>query len=170
MSNILIDKYFGGKANIKMLEDIENCNTIDEYFSNHDHVIIFLTNKDCDVGHWVVLIKNNNKCYYFDSYGYAPIDILDEINPNLKSSAEKMNHLIKSKYKNNYFFNPIDYQSEKDDIATCGRYATFTAILNKLLNNYNFDIFYDIVKIFYEKHKMNPDETVCYFIDTLDKK
>ena len=167
MSNVLINKYFDGNANIKVLEDIRFCDDIDDFFDNHDHVIIFLRNRDGDIGHWVCIVRNNAVVYYFDSYGKPPIKILKDINPNLLEYGELMNRLIKQKY--DYYYNIFDYQDGKNEnISTCGRYCVLVCIMNKTYANFNLEMFHELIYKMCKERKLSPDEAVIYFINKYD--
>jgi hypothetical protein len=152
MSNTLIQKFFNGKANIIALEDITQMTSLDQVFKGNNHVIIFLnTNPTTQIGHWICLFINAQRLFYFDSYGEKPLiylQVMQKQNIDLGNQNLNLLNLIRdSIYKNAFYYNTVDYQSEKNDVATCGRYTTMICILNimYLKEGKSFDL-----KIYYE--------------------
>jgi hypothetical protein len=139
MSDVLIKSFFDGKANIKTLEEIANLTSLEEVMGDYDHCIIYMhTDPVNNFGHWVCLFVNSNKLYYFDSYGDKPLEYLNVMRNNgIELNGQNFNLIsliTQSKYKNSFFWNPTEFQSndKSNTIATCGRYVTQICILNKI--------------------------------------
>lgn len=166
MSNNLIEKYFNGHANIKSLEEITNYTDLDQVFENYNYCILFIAIRNPNDGHWVCMIKTkNNKLEYCDSYGSEPLEILDELTDLYNQNYNLLNLIKNSKYKNNFYYNTVKYQKLKDNIQTCGRYATFICILRILIPNFNLKMFKKIMDILTKKLNLDYDGVVAEFVD-----
>ena len=175
MSDLLIKKYFDGKANIKTLEQISNFNTFDEVMGSYSHCIIFLALEQQNDGHWLSLFINSGNLYYFDSYGKLPLYELKQIyNLNDPTWGQNFN-LIKliqtSKYKNKFYYNDVQYQQNGKDIATCGRLAIMPCILNimyiKKHEKFDLKTFYNLMQYWKNKMHKNYDEISVFFVNKI---
>lgn len=113
-------------------------------------------------GHWVGLLRYDDKIEVFDSYG-KKID-----NPLKWTSLEEELSLgIDDKYLTNLldnsslpvFYNNVDYQSQSSTIQTCGRHA-LNRILKMLKNNMNGNDYFKYMKKLKGGRKMTYDEIV----------
>lgn len=111
--------------------DFATMNSIDDAFDRMGRcVFLFLTTSETS-GHWLCMFKKDNTISYFDSYGEKPeaqrcwlsqeqLDELGEGEPYL------MNLLRKSGFK--VFYNTVQYQKERQDVNSCGRWCVMRLI------------------------------------------
>jgi hypothetical protein len=123
-----------------------NMNHIDEAFDPLGRcIILFLTQSETN-GHWVCMFKRDKKTIeYFDSYGEKPegprswlsqeqLDRLGQSEPYLLDLLRKSGYRV--------YYNTYPYQSDKNDINTCGRWTVARLICKDLSNKE----FYNAVK------------------------
>lgn len=138
--------------------------SIDEAFDNIGRcVFLFLTESESS-GHWLCMFKRaDNVIEYFDSYGGKPeaqrawlseeqLDDLDEGEPYL------MNLLKASGYK--VYYNTVKYQTDKNDINTCGRWITARLICKDMSNQQFYNLVREQMK---EEGVKSPDDWVALF-------
>ena len=167
MSSDLIDKYLDGQSNIIKLSDTNQMTDIEQVFNGHDHVIILLE-WGPQVGHWVALMKNKDKIYYFDSYGRNPfIYVKNDEYKRFNQNTHILDLIKNSKYKDNFYYNDEKYQAKEEDVATCGRWCLLSIILNKLIPNFDLNMFKKIVKNGTTKWKVSNDVLVSKIIDMI---
>lgn len=174
MSDVLIQKYFNGRANIKTLAQISQMNSFEELMSGYEHVIIFMALQAQNSGHWVCMFINSGNLFYFDSYGHAPLQPLKKlIEYNMDTFGQNFNlmALVKnSPYADRFYFNNVQYQSDSKDVAVCGRYASSVCILNMIYKDkgqpFNFDVFKALMDMWRQKMGgKSYDEVIVYFIN-----
>lgn len=174
MSDVLIQKYFNGRANIKTLAQISRMSTLEEVMENYHHVIIFMALQAQNSGHWVCMFINSGNLFYFDSYGHAPLQPIKKlIQYNMNTYGQNFNLLAlvkNSEYADRFYFNNVQYQSTSKDVAVCGRYASSVCILNMIYEEkdepFNFDVFKTIMDDWRKKMGgKSYDEVIVYFIN-----
>jgi len=174
MSDVLIQKYFDGHANIKTLAQISQMTTFDELMGEYEHVIIFMALQASNSGHWISMFINSGNLYYFDSYGKKPLEpinkLIDYGYPLYGQNFNLFELIRKSQFANRFIYNTIQYQNDSVDVAVCGRYASSVCILNILYKEKNapfdFNVFYSLMETW--KVKMGNksyDEVIVYFIN-----
>lgn len=169
ISNVLIQKYFDEKSNLKTLHEISNMNSLDEVFENYTYVIIFMAIRAPNDGHWVCMFKNSSNLYYFDSYGKYPLIELNNLKNKFGQTFRLLELIKKSQYKNSFYYNNIKYQNSGDDIATCGRYVVTVVFLNliyiKQAKPFNFIVLKYIMENWKQKWGLSYDQIVSAIID-----
>jgi len=129
----------------EQVSDILDC------FDDEGRFILLYTPQDPTSGHWVCLMLEVIEgrpyaIHYFDPYGEKP-----DIPADLGDQPPTLTELLE-KSKLPVYYNTHQYQTERSDVATCGRWV-ITRLLYKDLDE---DEFYDVVKRF----KGPPDDFV----------
>lgn len=139
--------------------DLIKYNSIDDVLGKYGMCTLLFEAKK-NYGHWCCLWKlNKNIVSFFNSYGGYPDDSLEYI-PEHFAEISNQNYpylsilLDKSPYKLTY--NEYDYQKKGSDIKTCGRHCAVRLICREMTDNE----YYNYVKLFCKKYKINPDEFV----------
>jgi hypothetical protein len=128
-----------------------------------------LTEAKYNVGHWTVLIRNDNKFEYFDSYGDSPKSILDFIpkymNTQLGNNwSQDLGKIIGSiKINDEFLYNKFPLQQEIENVNTCGRWVILrvATLLKESLDNNQFVSY---IKAQQQKMKRPLDEVVCMLV------
>ena len=103
-----------------------------------DYVVILTETEGINTGHWQLLLRNNNVFEFFDSYGDEPKTILKfitkKMNQYLGNDYNKdMGHILKSiKPTDKLIINEYEFQSDINDVNTCGRWVA-SRIINFML-------------------------------------
>ena len=103
-----------------------------------DYVVILTETEGINTGHWQLLLRNNNVFEFFDSYGDEPKTILKfitkKMNQYLGNDYNKdMGHILKSiKPTDKLIINEYEFQSDINDVNTCGRHVA-SRIINFML-------------------------------------
>ncbi len=153
LSSSDIKRALKGKTKIITYDKLKNYNNIDEVLSPYGcAVILYLETPNS--GHWVALIKHQDRIEHFDSYGVRPDEeflYIDNKKINYSSKRPTLSELlIFCPYKIEY--NEIQFQKDgNNDIATCGRWC----IIRCLLKHMTLDYFQEIFKQF-----KDPDSVV----------
>lgn len=136
LSNFNIEKY--GITNIVSLKDISKMTSLEQVFNGYNYVILFMRlDKIKNDGHWIMMfINSNDELMYFDSYAYEPLKMVTMIPDKMGQNLNLLELIKKSKYKNKFYYNNIDYQASNTSV--CGRYCVLCAILNKTIKSFNF--------------------------------
>ncbi|RTL06739.1 hypothetical protein EKK58_04355 [Candidatus Dependentiae bacterium] len=125
----------------------------DELKKNH-YCIIFLKPKNTNIGHWVIMFKNDkNEIYFFDSYGNNPLNL----------SKKLYDFLLK--YYPNTIYNSVQYQKYSSKVATCGRWCMFVISMLKIFKNLNVDKLNIVLKNMKNKYKMPYDNIISSLIN-----
>lgn len=138
--------------------------TIDEAFDPLGRCVFLFLTKSETSGHWLMMFKRDAKTIeYFDSYGekpeaqrkWLPEEILEHLG---QGEPYLMNLLRQSKYR--VYYNTVEYQKDKDDINTCGRWA-LARLICKDLSNLEF---YNLVRADMKKRGLTQmDDWVATF-------
>lgn len=116
-------------------------NSIEEAFDKLGRcVFLFLTVSESS-GHWICMFKRNGHIEYFDPYGmkpeeqrkWLPQEQLDEL-----GQGEPYLITLLRKSRMPVYYNTYPYQSDKDDINTCGRWCV-ARLICKDLDNKSFN-------------------------------
>lgn len=116
-------------------------------------------------GHWVCLLKYNDIIEFFDSYG-GTVDSPLKWNADHTNVALGQHPYLTNLLQNceeEVIYNPVDYQSEKNDINTCGRHCVFR-ILNLIKEGKTLADYYKLMTDIRKKSKATYDEIVSFFI------
>lgn len=165
-----IKKYFP-QAKILKYSELKNYTDIKQLLPRPKSFFFLLYERDLNVGHWVLLsrYKDNgiDTVEFFCSYGskideplsWTPIGKrvqLGEDKPYLSNLLNKSNLRI--------VYNPVQYQSKKSHIATCGAYDTLRAgELQK--HNTTLEEFNDMLREVKDATGLNYDEIVSNLVD-----
>ena len=176
MSNSDIDTYL---PNSKILTniDIQKYNDIDQIFTKSpktQYIILLFIDDDKDnsqSGHWCCLSKYGDKedqfIEFFDSYGNTPDGVYDFIDDKKAKKLGIQKYYLTDlldKCKYEVCYNPIQYQSQKDDISTCGRHVVYR-LITLLGKGIILPLYYKLLKNFKDTTKKNYDEIVSVLIN-----
>lgn len=118
--------------NVKIVKfaDLENYESIYALVPKKiDFVVILCETEGVNTGHWQLLLRNNNVFEFFDSYGDEPKTIIKfitkKMNQYLGNDYNKdMGHILKSiKPTDKLIINKYEFQSDTNDVNTCGRWV-----------------------------------------------
>ena len=127
--------------NVKIVKfaDLENYESIYDLLPKKiDFVVILTETEGVNTGHWQLLLRNNNVFEFFDSYGDEPKTIIKfitkKMNQYLGNDYNKdMGHILKSiKPTDKLIINKYEFQSDTNDVNTCGRWVA-SRIINFML-------------------------------------
>ena len=157
--------------NVKIVKfaDLENYNSIYDLLPKKiDYVVILTETEGINNGHWQLLLRNNNVFEFFDSYGDEPKTILKfitkKMNQYLGNDYNKdMGHILKSiKPTDKLIINEYEFQSDIDDVNTCGRHVA-SRIINFMLGMDNKE-YIEWFKQIKKQTKLKNDEIICELI------
>jgi hypothetical protein len=146
LTDLDIKKYL---PNVKIIshQELKNYNSIDELLPKNRDVVIIIWESKKNFGHWTLLSKyideetHKPTIEYFDSYSYPINEPLKWIKDKSIDSTDYLIPLLK-KAQNKYdiIYNDKAFQSERKDVATCGRHCICRAKsiinFNQSLSNY----------------------------------
>lgn len=159
-----IRKYLKG-INIITYPELKNLKYFP--FDKLGRLIIFFETQNKNVGHWLAVRKDeiNKTITWFDPYGIYPDGDEKWVNKNvLKQLGEDGKfgfNILHNYFLDGYriFYNNIDFQSKKDDIATCGRWCCCFLLMNTDINNFN-----KIINQLCKEYNLSNDELVSMII------
>ena len=169
MSSQDFKNIFGDDVKIVEFPKLEQYNNINELLVNKkDYCIIFYIENiinTSQVGHWTALMRDNNKYFFFDSYGISYINELSYI-PKQKRLKynENINYLDKLLKDKKKEVSKYQYQKFKNNINTCGRYVSIILFLFINMKKFNFDDVYNILSIIKKKYKMKSFDQLSVFL------
>jgi hypothetical protein len=142
------------------LDDVKH---IDDVFDNEGRSLMLYLVNNINSGHWVCMIKKDNKILYFDPYGKKPDNIIDLLDDRKKDELDMEQKKLTSLLKNSgydVFYNTFPYQKLGDNINTCGRHCAL-----RLLHRDLSDIqYHNLINKYIKKYNLNTDETVSLLI------
>jgi hypothetical protein len=138
LSNDDIQEFLNPDTKILIYPELAHVRHIDQIFDSLGRcVLLFLTTGPTS-GHWTVLFKRNGHIEWFDSYGEKPEQIRETMDEErleeLGQGEPYLWNLLKASGKRVYSSN-VKYQSERADIATCGRWCLARLICKDYSNN-----------------------------------
>lgn len=144
------------KTRIITYPELYNFKNIDDVLEPYGNVVIlYETSKG--YGHWICVIKHNDKIEFFDPYGLPCDDQLEFISKKFrKENNENFPILSKMLYESGYkiVYNSEQLQKYSDDISSCGRHVSFRIIMKNVpLNEYGALL---------KRNKYDPDTIVTY--------
>lgn len=128
-------KLAGKNTKLLIYPDIAKYKTLDQVFGKKKNVIILYVHDETPtniVGHWCVLLKHPHYIEFYDSYGLKPDQLLYSFKDTSerKKTRQEHNYLSKLLYderKKPIEYNEYQYQADKDNVNTCGRYSGLRA-------------------------------------------
>jgi hypothetical protein len=170
-SDAQIEEFFGKgfKNNILKYSDIEDYDTIDQLLPGKKNFKIILLESSYNSGHWVCVLKYDNKIEYFNSYGLKPSKELDMntelLNRQLDQDTKYLNKLLnKAMKKYEIVYNKRKFQKVSPDIATCGSWCIIRGVLFKKANMDLID-FINFIDEAEDEFKLNGDELVTLLVN-----
>ena len=148
----------GEKKNINIFTISEMLKNPQEFIrklkQNH-YSILFIENNGTNIGHWVCVYENlpQKQIYFYDSYGDLPQKYSNDL------------YLFFKRYIPNIKCSTIQYQKERDDINTCGRWCMLQVGLNRIINNFSPEKFKNVFNYFKKLYKKPNDEIVAGLIN-----
>jgi hypothetical protein len=126
LSDTDIRKVLGSNIKIWNYPQLGGLERVEQMFDDQGRAIILYPNSGPSSGHWCCLINKRNGIHYFDSYGEEPEEPKDDVlEENLKewgADYPDLLRLLKGSGRP-VFYNTHKFQSEKADVATCGRHC-----------------------------------------------
>lgn len=151
LSNDDINKILDPPTNVLTYPDLEKCATIDDAFDSLGRcILLYLTNSETS-GHWVCMWRKGQRINYFDSYGDPP-ELPREVVGGAFDQEEPILTRLLRQSGCKVYYNTHPYQSDRADVATCGRWC----VARLILKDNSDKRFYDIIKHSGQK----PDEFV----------
>jgi hypothetical protein len=146
------------RTNIIWYHDLNNIHNIDDIFINNSCVILI---KNKGMNHWVCVIKNGNYIEFFDSYGNTENNLKNYFDKKyLKQTNQIKNNINKLMFYSNpnyeLHYNNIKYQSDNQNIATCGRHCIIRIMYKNLTDKEYKNFIYKNCK----KYEISPDYLV----------
>jgi len=122
--------------------------------------IVLYENQPKD-GHWCALARNKHGLYFFDPYGEMPdkqLEYAQFSRSRVLHGGDKSISDLLATYRGPIHYNPVDYQAESPDVATCGRHSV--NFIREIYGGGTLDSYYERMKNA-EKHTgLNADEIV----------
>jgi len=115
-----------GDVNIFTYPQLKRLQSADQMFDSKGRcLVLFLTNSETE-GHWCCLMNKKKGIHFWDPYGDTPEEIKDELprskRDQLDMSSPYLTRLLASSGRPVYY-NTHQYQKEKLDVNTCGRWC-----------------------------------------------
>ena len=115
----------GGKIKILSYPELQNYSNIKELFGSYKYIALLYTADPRKVGHWVLLIKHNNKeIELFDSYGYiGPDKLLKFFKKEGKELYPYLTNLLEKSGIKKLHHSAVRLQRLTNESGTCGRWV-----------------------------------------------
>lgn len=169
MSDNTIEKYLKN-PNIIEYKDLKNYKTIDNLLPKNDDYVIILYRHDT-AAHWVALLRQHDRIEHFCSYASKPDEYYFDWCPMSVNLAHGQNEPYLSQLLNKcpyeVIYNPIQYQSEKGNIASCGRYAC-VRLLMMLTHDMNLNDYYNYLHRKKKEYNRSYDDLISIIINRLN--
>lgn len=115
------------QTKIVSYDDLPKCSDIFMLLRPYNNFILFYATDSVKLGHWVAVIwhPSTHTIELFDSYGLSDEEILGNAQTSDKycNGYPYLTYLI-NKSKARFVHNTHQFQSERGNISTCGRYAS----------------------------------------------
>jgi len=135
-------KYFPS-AKVITYKELNDYNNLDELLPNEKSFAFLLLESSPNKGHWIALSRYGDEIEVFDSYGGAPDTQIkwnsSKTNKDLGQDGKPLSKLLKGSGKD-IVYNPIKYQSNGNDINTCGRHCCYR--IQNMKQGKNLDSYY----------------------------
>lgn len=112
-------------------KELKNFNTISDLLPNNFDYKILLIETKRNEGHWTVLVRKDDNIFWCDSYGMQPDEELKMIpmfiRMMLGQENDEVKRLLKTATQEGFTVNKnqFDFQADKPNINTCGRWVLF---------------------------------------------
>jgi len=145
----------GPDIKILTYPQLKRCRTIDDCFDSQGRcILLFLTSGPTE-GHWCCMLRKKKGIEFFDPYGEAPEDQLDDIPKTrlemLDQDRPYLTKLLRASGRPVYY-NTYPFQQTKASINTCGRHC----VARCLYSPYSLETYKKVI----EKSGMTPDNFV----------
>lgn len=163
LSNDDIQEILEPDTKILTYPEFANMSSIDECFDKLGRCIFLFLTKSPTMGHWITMFKRGNNIHYWDSYGEPPEAQRKWISEEkLEELGEEEPYLLNLLKQSGYrvYWNTHAYQTDKEDVNTCGRWAV-ARLICKDMDDHQF---YNLVKDEMKKRGISsPDDFVALF-------
>ena len=157
------------EAKIIKYADLDQYTDIYQLLPRRMDFVFILTESQTNSGHWTLMIRDDNKFEYFDSYGVSPKSILDYI-PSYKNKklgnnySEDLGMIIKNiKPTDKFIYIKTKFQKDGPDINTCGRWVIARLALF-LSDSLDLKEFTKLIKTKVKQLKMKNDEFNTFLV------
>ena len=141
LSNDDINKILDPPTHILTYPELADYNSIDDVFDELGRcIILYLTNGPTS-GHWTCMWRKGDRINYFDSYGDPPEKPREVVGGAYNQEEPYLMNLLQNSGCKVYY-NTHPYQSDRADVATCGRWC----VARLLLKDNSDKRFYEIIK------------------------
>ena len=157
--------------NIKIISynELANYETIEDLLpKKRDYLILLYQTETENAGHWVSLVRDDKKIFYFDSLGGDIDDPFNWDNKNPIMKEKYLTKLLENAEDDGFevYVNLIKYQKNEFLINTCGRHCICFIEMNKNFN-YNLDDYYNFMKTIKKDIKKSYDEIVATLVNDI---
>ena len=166
-------KMLGQGVKVIKYSELEAYNDINQIIPESSGYRIILIETKQNSGHYVCLIKYNDKSYsYFDSYGLAPDQefkfISQEMQQILDEKVHIMSQLLNQLKSNggNWDYNSMKLQQMQPNINTCGRWTS--AVCYFFEQGHNLKQFQQYFINWKKSTGRSFDDLVCEFTKKLN--
>lgn len=150
-----IERVIGYPIKVVLYDDLAKVGRVEELMDING-VCLILVRCGPNVGHWVVLVEEDDVITFFDSYG-GFID--DQLGHTPVRYRPELSRLLYD-YPGEVQYNPYQMQKYSKDIATCGRWCAFYT-MNRCMH---VDDFVKVMKE-YRRDGVNLDELVTHMTE-----
>ena len=159
-----IKSYFPG-AKVIVYSDLAKYNSLESLLPKDKDFAFILLESSPTRGHWTVLSRYGDTAEFFDSYGGRPDSQLkwnkEATNKKLGQGKKLLSERLKG-FQGNVVYNPIKYQSDGEDVNTCGRHDCFR--VQNMLDGKDLDAYYVHMKDLKNNMGVDFDGVVANFI------
>ena len=156
LSDADLRELLGGSITIMTNRELPKVKSIGDIFDAEGRAILLYTPDSPTSGHWVCMMRRPGSIYYWDPYGEKP-----DIPEDLGGQPPVLTALLKASGMP-VFYNSHQYQTQRGDVATCGRWCA-ARLHYKDLSETEFQ---KVIK----KFKGSGDDFVAAFVFNFIKK
>jgi hypothetical protein len=119
------------KARIIRYAQIFNYDRIQQLLTKARSYVVILVEHSVGEGHWQCLLRYGDTIEFFCSYGSYPDEAYEWNTPQQNMEVDAPTPYLSTLLKKaegdgfNIIYNKVDYQTEGNDITTCGAYVVF---------------------------------------------
>jgi len=169
IDDLEIKKYLKN-AKIMTYNHLSSIPNIETLLPTDKSYILLLYLETPSSGHWVSLMRYGKTIEYFDSYGgkidapllWLPIHEREPLGTASPYLTRLLNDAL-NRFK--VVYNPVSYQTKKNDVNTCGRHSIFR-IKNLLEKNMDLKKFNNYISKLKTDSKLSFDEIVSTMVFT----
>jgi len=153
-------------AKIMRYGDLQQYSSIDHLLPKEVDYCFILYEDSVNKGHWTCVSKYGSTVEFFDSYGGYPdsqlawVDMARRL--KLNQARPWLTHLF-DLCPYNVIYNPFKYQTESEDISTCGRHCVWR-IINLVENDKDLEGYYKMMKKLKSETNESYDQIVARMI------